>query len=298
MSEKQTVVAPLLCDLTDELGDRFFHHLCIGAKRDALMLSTAKPLSVIAGRSRDKMQFRLHHWHHEELHEFDLPPTPQVYYYAQKLGNNYLCVAARCAPGEKNAHIFSTTGDLIRSFHVGDGINDVQTAPSGQIWISYFDEGVCGDTEHSPQGLTCFSEFETQRVFGFASDAENSHAPGSIIDCYALNVASNRDTWLCYYTDFPLVHLRDFKIKDVFLPPPEMIGSHAFAVCDWRRLFAGGYHFNNQLFWRDEASKRQIEAVDENGDAITGKRAHGRGADLFLCDVARVHILSLNEIGF
>ena len=55
-----------------------------------------------------------------------------------------------------------------------------------------------------------------------------------------------------------------------------------------------------QLFWRDEASGRQveIEAVDENGELITWNRVCGRGADLFLCDGARVRMLSLNEIDF
>lgn len=232
MIEKQTVVAPLLCDLTEELGKRFFHQLCIGAKRDVLMLSTLKSLSVTAGRSRDKTQFRVHHWHNGELQEFDLPMTPQVYYFAQALGQYYLSVAARCVSQEHNAFVFDAQGNLLRSWHVGDGIEDVQVAPNGQIWVSYFDEGVFSGNPLSAQGLVCFDS-QGKLPFEFLKDcpAMPEECDG-MADCYALNVASNRDTWLCYYTKFPLVHLREFAFKDAFPPPPEMIGSNAFAVCD------------------------------------------------------------------
>lgn len=299
MSEKHKVIAPSLCDLSDELGGRFFHRLCIGAKRDVLVLSAAKPLSVTAGRNRDKMQFRVYRWHNGELQEFDLPSTPQVYYSVQAVGDNYLCMASRCAPEERNAHLFSARGDWLGSWHAGDGIADVQISPDGKIWVSYFDEGVFSGSPIGAQGLVCFDS-QGKLLFAFRKDCPSiPEECDGMADCYALNVASNRDTWLCYYTKFPLVHLRDLTFKEMFSPPPEMIGTHAFAVCGWRRLFVGGYKFRNRLFWRDEASKRQveIEVVDENGAPLTWERAHGRGADLFLCSEAKVHTLSLNEIG-
>ena len=300
MNQKQRVTAPLLCDLTDELGERFFHRLCIGAKRDVLMLSTAKRHKYKGFRLKGEPQFRIHHWHNGFIQRTDLPTLSQIFYFVGAVGDNYLCIVARCAPEEHNAFLFDAQGQLLRSWHVGDGIEDVQISPNGKIWVSYFDEGVFGDTPMGEQGLVCFNLLG-ELLFEFIKDcpAMPKMCDG-MADCYALNVASNRDTWLCYYTNFSLVHLRELTFKEAFPPPPEMIGSHAFAVCDWRRLFVGGYHFKQQLFWRDEASKRQleIEAVDENGDAITWKRAQGRGADLFLCDDAKVHILSLSEVGF
>lgn len=300
-SVKQTVVAPVLCDLTENLGERFFHQLSIGAKRDVLMLSTQEEMSVSVGRSQGPKNFRVHHWHAGALHQFDLPPTPQVYFHVQALDKNYLCVASRCAPEERNAHLYTDSGQHFGSWHVGDGVEDVQISPDGQVWVSYFDEGVFGDTEYSPQGLTCFDGRDFRFTFGFRNDIVNlpDYAQG-MADCYALNVASNRDTWLLYYTDFPLVHLREFQIKDVFAPTPEIIGAHAFAVCSSRRLFVGGYERRGRLFWRDDAIKRQveIEVVDEMGKPLTWNYAGGRGADLFLCENARVRMLSLNEIGF
>ncbi len=299
-SKKQSVEAPLLCDLTDDLGERFLHHLCIGTKRDILMLSTSRELSVRVGRSPGPKQFRVQQWHNGDLREFELPSTPQVYYFVQALGEDYLCVASRCAPEESNAHLFDAEGNSLASWHAGDGIEDVQIAPDGKVWVSYFDEGVFGDLPLGAQGLNCF-DARGERLFGFRDDIVNlpDYAQG-MADCYALNVASNRDTWLFYYTDFPLVQLREFRLKNVFAPTPEIAGSHAFAVCDSRRLFVGGYEHKNRLFWRDESSGRQVEleAVDEAGAPLRWNRIYGRGADLFLCDDARVRMLSLNEIGF
>ena len=297
---RPAATATLLCDLTDNLEGRFLHQLNIGAKRDVTLLSLATKLEPRGGRSKGPKNFRVHHWHAGDWHQFDLPPTPQIYYHAQPLGDNYLCVVSRCAPDEPNVHLFDETGNKLSSFHAGDGIEDVQVAPDGKIWISYFDEGVFGDTPLGAQGLNCFNA-AGKRLFGFVNDIVNlpAYARG-MADCYAFNVASNRDTWLFYYTDFPLVHLREFGLKSVFAPTPEIVGAHAFAVCDTRRLFTGGYQYKSRSFWRDEASKRQveIEAVDEAGAPVSWNRACGRGADLFLCDEARVRILSLNEIGF
>ena len=47
-----------------------------------------------------------------------------------------------------------------------------------------------------------------------------------ICDCYALNVASEQDVWLHYYTQFPLVLLHDRKIRSAWQMPVR--GSDAF----------------------------------------------------------------------
>ena len=297
---KPAATATPLCDLTGELEGRFLHQLNVGAKRDVSLLSTARELGARGGRSRGPQEFRVHHWHAGTCNQFDLPPTPQIYFHVQPLGDNYLCVASRCAPDERNAHLFDNRGNALSSFHAGDGIEDVQIAPDGKIWISYFGEGVFGDSPLGAQGLNCFDK-TGERLFGFVSDIVNlPDYAQSFVDCYALNIASNRDTWLLYYTGFPLVHLRELKLKAAFEPTPEISGSHAFAVCDTRRLFVGGYQHKSRVFWRDEASQRQveIETLDEAGEPIIWDRACGRGADLFLCDEARVRLLSLNEVGF
>ncbi|HEX8464850.1 MAG TPA: hypothetical protein VF627_09565 [Abditibacterium sp.] len=265
------------------------------------MLSIDEPVQANGRELRRKIQtyrFTLHHWHNQSNQEIILPPIQQAYYEAQAMKNDeFLCVASRCHRQEKNALVFNHDGVLQRSWHVGDGVEDVQVAPNGAIWVSYFDEGVFGDTPISNQGLNCFDS-EGNRKFGFLNDTTG--AAVEIVDCYALNVASNRDTWLLFYTGFPLVHLREQKVHAIYQATPEMIGCHAFAICDSRRLFTGGYHFKNRIFWRDEASKRQVEleVTDQNGDELSWNHACGRGGDLFLCNGPKVWMLSLNEIGF
>jgi hypothetical protein len=60
-----------------------------------------------------------------------------------------LLVGARCrwrdGAAESNAATYDAEGELLREGVLGDGIEDVQTTPSGEIWVSYFDEGVYGN---------------------------------------------------------------------------------------------------------------------------------------------------------
>lgn len=298
--KKHTVTATPVCDLTSALGARHFHALSIGAKRDVLLLSVEEPVYGNGSMLIRKLKFhsfRLHRWHHQTLEQVDLPPTQQVFHYAQLIeSNHYLCVAGRCAKEEPNAHVFDGDGVLKRSWSVGDGVEDVQVSPDNQVWVSYFDEGVFGDSALSQQGLNRF-DAQGQATFCFYTDAVGM---GAIADCYALNVASNRDTYLLIYTGFPLVHLRDAKVHAVHQPSSEMIGSHAFAIMGDSLLFAGGYHFKKRLFWRSISRNIQIEleVLDENGGNLQWDSVQCRGADLFLCRVSQVWMLSLLGIGF
>ena len=79
--------------------------------------------------------------------------------------------------------------------------------------MSYFDEGVFGGGL-GPQGLICFDGGGTP-IFQYREFAERNGLP-PIDDCYAMNVAANGDVWLNYYSNFPLVHLRDFALEQVW----------------------------------------------------------------------------------
>lgn len=102
-----------------------------------------------------------------------------------------------------------------------------------------------------------------------------------ICDCYALNVTSDRDTWLYYYMDFPLVHLLDRRIHGVWEMP--VGGSGAFAVGCGYALFRGGYRQRDayQLFVIEQERPAElvatVEFVDEEGERIVGGRVVGRG---------------------
>ncbi|RYG71251.1 hypothetical protein EON80_05505 [bacterium] len=296
--ETQVIATPV-CDLTANLpGSQF--RLTVGAKRDILALSTIPNASYQQARINGINQYhsRIHHWKDGEVSIITLPPMPQRLSHVQPLGNDYVCLDGRCEKDEPNLHVFDNQGHLLRSWHAGDGVLDVQTFQSDQIWVSFFDEGVFSGGLGS-QGLVCF-DAQGQRNFGFRDCPRGEFEIQEIIDCYALNVTSSRDTWLCYYTDFPVVHLQEKRLHQVFRPAPEMIGCHAFAVKGSFLLFVGGYHHRGQIFWRDETKQMQfeLEVIDENGEPLVWKYARGRGADLFLFDGAKVWMLSLHEISF
>ena len=65
-------------------------------------------------------------------------------------GDEILLVGARCkrladGTAEHNAHIYGSDGLLRRTATFGDGIANVQATTSGDIWVSYFDEGIFGN---------------------------------------------------------------------------------------------------------------------------------------------------------
>lgn len=169
------------------------------------------------------------------------------YHYIQPLpGGEILVVRARCwrlADGsvERNARIYSEEGELRRRFVLGDGIEDVQVTSAGDIWVSYFDEGIFNtDIRWGPAdgwdgsvGLARYSR-DGNRLWAY-------HAPDGVAgidDCYALNVTSEA-AWACYYSDFPLVRIDSD--GEVRAWGNERTGARSFAVDDHRILFFGRY---------------------------------------------------------
>jgi hypothetical protein len=110
------------------------------------------------------------------------------------------------------ARVLDKQGNQIRTLDLGDAIEHVNTTPEGHIWVGYFDEGVFG-SGIGREGLVCFDSVGTQ-VFKYAEFAEKHKLP-FISDCYSLNVVGS-SVYVSYYTDFPLVWLRDFEIKRVW----------------------------------------------------------------------------------
>lgn len=108
-----------------------------------------------------------------------------------------LLVDARNRHGA-NAEIWSADGHRDHVGDLGDAIEDVLTTPTGEIWVSYFDEAMGGS---GPQGhgLARFTS-DLHPVWLYPGPP---YAP-KIFDCYALNVAGET-AWTCAYTHFHLV---------------------------------------------------------------------------------------------
>ncbi|MGI5149314.1 hypothetical protein ACQEVC_23645 [Plantactinospora sp. CA-294935] len=108
-----------------------------------------------------------------------------------------LLVRARNGQGA-NAEIWSSDGQHHHG-DLGDAIEDVLTTPTGEIWVSYFDEAMSGSGPQT-HGLARFAN-DLQPAWLYPRE---SASVSDIFDCYALNVA-NETAWTCAYTHFHLV---------------------------------------------------------------------------------------------
>ena len=161
--------------------------------------------------------------------------------------------------------VYDRHGTLTDTLDLGDASQDLQTTQNGKIWASYFDEGVFGDGI-STQGVVCFDGTGSP-VFRFAEFAERCGLP-MICDCYAMNVASEDEVWLSYYTDFPLVRLRDLALERVWQPFHPM--GDAFAVRGAEVLYLRDGQFMTSGL--EQSEQQTVAAVDERGIDLSLKK--------------------------
>lgn len=181
------------------------------------------------------------------------------------------------------ATVYDAHGKVHHTLDLGDASQDLQTTPQGHIWVSYFDEGVYGKTI-GRQGLICFDGAGTP-LFQFGDFAEQNALP-MISDCYAMNVTRTGEVWLNYYMDFPLIHLRDFSVEQIW-NDFGVLGD-AFAVRGDEVL---GIHADqlllSSLLSPPEHDRITCKLEDETGEPLTlstqsGASVAARGATLVI----------------
>jgi hypothetical protein len=192
--------------------------------------------------------------------------------------------------------ICDKTGRLQRRVDLGGGGNDVQTTSNGQIWVSYIDEAVYGHGM-GQNGVVCFDS-QGQAIFKYLEFAEQNQLP-FIDDCYAMNVVNDEEAWFCYYSDFPLVSINNFKLNRWW----KEFGciDRAFALRGDTIIFQKCYtHLSgeSQLLTRTLPSSTPaevVDAVDEDGAAIEGQfTTVARGANFYLVTNAALYKLPMN----
>ena len=193
---------------------------------------------------------------------------------------------------DRNGRIYSSRGELVREILLGDGIQSVQTTATGTIWTSFFDEGVFGnygwDSPVGSSGLVAWDS-HGRKLYEY----EPADGLDFISDCYALNVESDSNTWLYYYTEFPLVLLRDQRIESHWDIP--VSGSRAFAVSNGLALFSGGYNDRSDLHLFELRRNSSVSAltklvvVDENKQRLRAESIFGRSDSLYLVCGNRVY---------
>jgi hypothetical protein len=302
---RRTIEARRLFGFAEVTGDRHLIAATVGPHLDPVILSSEREpdyrtdgpgATFPRKRGRRPNRFRIHHRVADEVWTtLDLPETDENLHDIQPLGEHeWLLVRGRAdGEGDRNANVHDASGRHARSFHAGDGIQDVQATPEGQVWISYFDEGVFGGTRLGQAGLArlngsggCWFEFNPLAGGGLPD----------IADCYALNVASDREVWLYYYTEFPLVRLVDGEVEGHW-PNVPVKGSGGFAVRAPMVLFAGGYDRRDDLILARLGDKRGMGliATDEGGRPLEGFSAFGRRDHLFLQTEEALYVVEVPD---
>jgi hypothetical protein len=237
--------------------------------------------------------------------ELDIEITGESFnvHHIQPVGSDILLVCARAsyrdpADVDLNGRLYDREGNLQRAFCLGDGIETIQAAATGELWASYFDEGVLGNRGWpeplGSSGLVAWDDTGAKRF-----EFEPVAGLDRIIDCYALNVASSDDVWLCYYEDFPLVHLRCRRIEAIYETPVR--GSPAFAIGSQHVLFAGDYDNRETLQLLPLVAGKPLplaavfQPVDRDGATIARSRVAGRGDSLFLIDDSHLYMFTIAD---
>ncbi|NMO53955.1 hypothetical protein HH310_22585 [Actinoplanes sp. TBRC 11911] len=170
---------------------------------------------------------------------------PLAYPSVQPLpGGRSLAVGGRCLwrpeGPDRNAIMYASDGTVAGEYTLGDGIEDVFTTPSGQAWVSYFDEGVFGNYGWGGPGPAPLGACGLAR-FGPAGEPRwrfPSDGALGIADCYALNVVGET-AWACYYTDFPVVRVQHGQVTS--WRNELASGVRGLIVDDGRVALVGGY---------------------------------------------------------
>lgn len=200
---------------------------------------------------------------------------------------------------DHNGRVYSREGVLKRELVLGDGIESTQATSRGEVWTSFFDEGVFGNYGWTdPIGASGLVAWDATGKMLY--EFEPGGNAGDISDCYALNVASDDDVWCYYYTDFPLVHLHKRRIASTWSVPVQ--GSHAFAVDGNCALFAGAYREREafKLLRLQDGGRasavRTFGVVNATGETIRPERTVGRGGYLYLLSEGQLYRLGVRDV--
>lgn len=216
-----------------------------------------------------------------------------------------LLVARRASwrPGgaDNNAIVVDASGARLRDATLGDGINSVQTTPSGEVWVAYADQGIWGNfgwgsPGPAPIGRSGIARFDSGLTLRWEYPADVDDMWGDIADCYALNV-TDETAWAYYYTEFPIVRIDGDALAGW---STQVSGATALAVDDQRVLLAGGYGAERDLLVEGRLADSELEILRASrltlpdGDELPANASLiGRGPDLTVIVGRNCYRLSL-----
>ncbi|EJR29842.1 MULTISPECIES: hypothetical protein [Bacillus cereus group] len=152
----------------------------------------------------------------------------------QRIGEGWLLIFNY---EEENAVIYNADGSEHCKFYAGEGIQDCQVDVNEDIWVSYCDEGVFGECPIGVNGIVAFDSTGHLIFNNYDQYVERFNVP-PIDDCYAMNVIDG-DVWLYYYSEFPLVQMKDKNFHMLWneINVTMEIWSESFAVVQGKVVF-------------------------------------------------------------
>lgn len=170
------------------------------------------------------------------------PEQPRVRWFGR---DRILVADARSNGTTPNAHIFAVSGELLASFHTGDGVQDV-VCFAELLAVTYFDEGVFGPQSPANQGVAIF-DGEGQLSWGYS--ARLGAEAVEVADCYCACRQGEDRLLFSPYTSFPLVELNIQSAAQSVLPLPEALqGATALSAHGRHTFFYGPYPSKDRLF--------------------------------------------------
>ena len=190
--------------------------------------------------------------------------------------DHLLLIAGRTkGTSDCNARLFTRDGALVREFDVGDAIQHVDVTANGELFVSYFDEGM--GTPLGDQGLNQF-DLDGNQVWGYNRQVSEDL---EIFDCYAMNIEDANSVYVCPYTEFHVVRSGIHReVEDMGKAP--IAGARALAISDRYVLFFGGYDNRRGLTLasRDRLRKKRHKLTGSVPETL--ETVFGRGPNLYL----------------
>jgi hypothetical protein len=234
----------------------------------------------------------LYHFINNDIIHLNIPTIENIFFTsAQPIGENWLLVAARIDEEDndvKNAYVFATEGNILNRYEFGDAVEDVQTTPEGDVWVSYFDQSDAGR-------LNCYKAGDKTFDFYYSIRENNQHVP-PIDDCYAMNVTSD-STNIYYYSDFPFLKIMGENEFELYEDIP-IVGSKAFAVIGDDVLFSHGYDNKPEVYLYSLSEKKKVtfKTFKSDGSILNYDHSVGRESKLFLIEGTEVYVLDIKNV--
>ncbi|MFY0672347.1 MAG: hypothetical protein JXQ87_03030 [Bacteroidia bacterium] len=171
-------------------------------------------------------QIHTESWMIDTKNEFRFPLVRRIDH------DSVLVVNTRSDENEKNAWIYNRNEELVKSFTIGDAVNDIVVF-NRKFVVSYFDEGIMAQKEYSKEGLAIFNK-DGKMKWGF-----NSNTEFEILDCYQIVKSDWNKVIFFGYGKFPICELNiDFlTIKELQIPIDIFVESISYS--------------KNKLYWKN-----------------------------------------------